>query len=124
MRFAHVLKKAFAHAKAFCVIHFAKINSLNYGHCRQDSPQVNQFTSGISCLKIKFYLPVEDCISPTCCNERMQHVRDAFQCCPQKSTYRDSRDVNFPQTAVLMCCPRAFTFESCEVSLLTGIKTR
>lgn len=118
------MKKAFTHEKAFCVIHFAKIDSLNYRHCRQDPPQVNQFPSGIRCLKIKFYVQVEDLMSSTCCSERMQHVRNAFHCCPQKSTYRDSHDADFPQTAVLMCCPGAFTFKSCEVSLMTAIKTK
>ena len=43
-RVPHIVKNAFAHEKVFCVIHFAKINSWNYKHGRQDSPQVIQFT--------------------------------------------------------------------------------
>jgi len=74
----HVVKKTFAHEKAFCVINFAKINSQNYKHGRQDPPQVIQLTYGIRCLKRKFNLQDENCMSPTCRSQRMQHVWDAF----------------------------------------------
>jgi hypothetical protein len=81
-RVPHTVKKAFSHEKAFCVIHFAKINSLNYKHGRLDPPQVIQFTYGISCLKQKFNLQDENCMSPTCRSQRMQHVRDVFPVVP------------------------------------------
>jgi hypothetical protein len=53
----------------------------------------------------------------------MQHVRDAFSELPTTVTYRDSLDVGFTQTAVLMCCTRAFTYEGCEVSLMICFET-
>ena len=76
------MKKAFAHEKAFCVIHFAKINSLNYKHGRQDPSQVIQFIYGVSCLKRRFNLQDENCMSSKCRSQRMQHVRDAFPVVP------------------------------------------
>lgn len=81
-RLPHIVKKAFAREKAFCVTHFAKINSLNYKHGRQDPPQVIQFTYGISCLERKCNLQDENCMSSTCRSQRMQHVRDAFPVVP------------------------------------------